>query len=247
MCFSIVTTSSADKLSQGLGIYSHLPAYRDLNLLNKKLKSIDKKTLQVDLGIESEKVNPHNFFKAPEAVGFDKKIFSHTFSDVLVAHAGRVSFMPMRYRLRPSNSTSEIPSKYNTFNARIESLEERQTWSRLLGKKHGVVLLKSFYEWVEDQSGKKRMIEFSPKETDFLIVPCLWDEWLSPSKQLYFRSFAIVTTEPTEFILAHGHDRSPVFLEEEHMMDWLLVANHHPKESVGLLNGIRPRLAAKII
>lgn len=61
------------------------------------------------------------------------------------------TIVPMRYRIRPSGSSEEIPTKYNVFNARLDSLETRQTWSSLFMRNHGLFPFKRFFEWVEDK------------------------------------------------------------------------------------------------
>ena len=56
----------------------------------------------------------------------------------------RLTLLPMRYRLRPQDSSEEVPVKYNLYNARVESLESKKTWSRLLSRNHVAIPMKAF-------------------------------------------------------------------------------------------------------
>ncbi|MBA2404674.1 MAG: SOS response-associated peptidase family protein [Bdellovibrionales bacterium] len=104
------------------------------------------------------------FFKEPAD---DNRIFPGYFAWVLVNENGVNEFKKMRYRVRPQNSKEEIPSKFNVFNARIDSLEARQTWKPLFTRQHGLIPFTRFFEWVE-HDGKKRLISFAPKDREIM-------------------------------------------------------------------------------
>lgn len=152
--------------------------------------------------------------------GEDGKIFPGYFTPVLIQENGTRILKRMRYRVRPARSTSEIPSQYNVFNARLDSLLTRQTWRPLLMKNHGLLPFRRFYEWVEWE-GKKRHISFAPKDRDLMWAPCLYDVWENKEKTFKFYSFAIITDDPPPEVLKMGHDRCPIFLEEKDIDQWL--------------------------
>lgn len=131
-------------------------------------------------------------------------------------------FKKMRYRVRPQGSKEEIPSKFNVFNARIDSLEIRQTWQRTFTKQHGIFPFTRFYEWVEFQ-GQKRLISFAPQNRDIMWAPCLWEYWENPGKTFGFYSFALITDEPPLEVSEMGHDRCPIFLKEDLIQEWLQI------------------------
>ncbi|MDC1174225.1 SOS response-associated peptidase family protein [Bacteriovoracaceae bacterium] len=113
-------------------------------------------------------------FKSPDE---DNRIFPNTFAHVLTSIQNINMFSPMRYRIRPSHSAEEIPSKYNVFNARLDSLQSRATWNSIFMKNHGLFPFRKFYEWVDykvDDQNKKTLIHFSPKEIDLMYAPCLY-------------------------------------------------------------------------
>jgi putative SOS response-associated peptidase YedK len=162
--------------------------------------------------------NPHLNFKTPNE---DGKVFPNYFAPIIIAQQESKIIVPMRYRIRPNNSRDEIPIKFNVFNARLDSLEIRNTWKPLFTRKHGLVPYKRFYEWVEDEKGKKKLISFFPDNNGMMLSPCLFDYWIDPALNISFFSFAIITTEPPKEILDMGHDRCPILLREENINEWL--------------------------
>jgi putative SOS response-associated peptidase YedK len=181
---------------------------------------IDKKTfesLQHLLTLPSYK-----YMKVPDAEG---RIFPNTFAPLLTSQSGQRILRPMRYRLRPQGSREEVPTKFNLFNARSETLSTKKTWMPLLGKQHGVLMLRHFYEWVVDvETQKKRMVRFTPiteKESVYL-TPCLWDFWENPqATQESFYSFALITQTPPPEVEKWGHDRCPIQLHENDIDQWM--------------------------
>jgi putative SOS response-associated peptidase YedK len=89
--------------------------------------------LQVILGLPKIKELP---LKAPSD---DGRVFSKYFANVIVSENEQRLIKPMRYRVRPNGSKEEVPTKYNVFNARLDSLEIRQTWIPLFMHNHGSI------------------------------------------------------------------------------------------------------------
>jgi len=151
---------------------------------------------------------------------YTPRLYPGYFGPVVFTEEEVKQLAPMRYRLRPAGSKDEVPSKYNMFNARLDALEVRPSWQRLLGRKQGVVVLERFYEWVEDQTtGRKKVISFFPKNSPELYVPVLWDEWTDG--QISLKSFALITDVPPPEVLTAGHDRCPISLSLEGAHRWL--------------------------
>ncbi|MEC7181178.1 MAG: SOS response-associated peptidase family protein, partial [Bdellovibrionota bacterium] len=84
-------------------------------------------------------------FKIP---GEDNIIYPNIFAPVIVYASGQKFIRPMRYRIRPAGSREEVPTKYNLFNARLDSLLKKKTWKRLVGVNHCLFPFREFYEWV---------------------------------------------------------------------------------------------------
>lgn len=189
---------------------------RDLNFLAKEFGAKIDKSAFLDLKKLSEK-NPKEF-KLPND---ENKIFPNVFAPVLVKPLDQRIITPMRYRIRPKGTKEEIPSKYNLYNARLDSLLTKKTWSKILQNSRGIVPFKRFFEWVKTDGPKKKLGVFSPIGMEYMWAACLTDEWVSPDGEFRLKSFAIVTDEPPEEVLNAGHDRCPLFLKRDLIDDWI--------------------------
>lgn len=160
----------------------------------------------------------------------NERVYPNYFAPI-VTHVNETNkIIPMRYRIRPAGSHAEIPTKYNLFNARIDALKSRQTWRSLFMRRHGLVFIGGFYEWVEhEQSKKKQVVYFTPHNQDckLLAIPAIYDIWVAEDKSRGFASFAILTGSPPPTVLAAGHDRCPIILSAEHWQSWLKPVNEN--------------------
>jgi putative SOS response-associated peptidase YedK len=205
---------------------------QDLKVLEREFGALPVRT-QFEHFEQLCKSDPKHF----QPMISDRRIYPNYFAPIVASKNDKTWVIPMRYRVRPMRSTDEIPAKYNVFNARLDSLKTRGTWSKLIGRNHGIVAIKEFYEWVVDadsvqanSSGgspmngrpmKKKIIGIRPANHEHMLTPVLWDWWESENKETSFFSFAVITGEPPADVLKAGHDRCPVFLSKEHAIMWL--------------------------
>jgi len=136
----------------------------------------------------------------------------------------------MRYHLRPPGMKEDFDRKYpGCYNARRDSL--LGFWKKEFGSKHGLLVITSFFENVllhdlEQRKLKKGeeetnvVIQFKPEGMEHMLVPVIWDHWGTGEDG--FDSFALITDEPPPEVLATGHDRCPIFLNEARIDDWLM-------------------------
>lgn len=230
------------KLSARFKADINVSAYHNFHQLQSLEKKIDPRQMENLLGFPHSSRRKSALIKTPNPT--DQRIFSHYFAHVMVskvsdeknlhAHQAARVFEPMRYRLRPAEALLEIPSKYNLFNARLDSLETRPLWRKLFKRRHGIFPFLRFFEWVEVE-GKKKLISFQARNHPIMWAPCLWDEWFSPDQTLHFKSFAILTDDPPPEIAARGHDRCPIFLQEKYFDDWLNPQDHSQEKIYQLL------------
>ncbi len=154
-------------------------------------------------------------------------IFQYNWAPLLISNLESPEHPPIirfhRYQVRPRGSEVEPPAHINMFNARLDSLQVRKTWNPLFMRRHGILSLRGFYEWVPDPETKKpRVIRFSESDGSLFRVPALHETWHDPNhQQPPIHSFAIVTTEPPPEILESGHDRCPVVIGAEDLATWL--------------------------
>ncbi|HXH76784.1 MAG TPA: SOS response-associated peptidase family protein [Bacteriovoracaceae bacterium] len=227
MCFSVEVEKELKKLAYQFKAKKSKEDFDHFYELKAHEK--DGEWLKQQLGLKRKPASSP--FKEADPEG---RIFPGTFTTVIVEEDGERLLKPMRYRLRPYKSKEEIPTKFNVYNARFDSLESRQTWRRLFMKKHGLFPFKRFFEWV-DYKGARRLIKFSPENHELMWAPCLWDYWESKDGSLGFYSFALVTDDPPWEIQNMGHDRCPIFLKEECIGDWLSPAGKSKHEIKQLL------------
>lgn len=174
------------------------------------------------------------------------RIYPNYYAPIIVAAEEPESLAPrlirpMRYRIRPHGSAEEVPTKYNMFNARLDALTTRRTWKGVFGRRHGILVFEKFFEWVPDpETGKKKVVAFSPKDRDLMWSPVLWDRWTSVDGKEVIESFAIITGDPPPEVRDAGHDRCPIFLQESLIGDWLSPRGKSPTELVNMLKQIEP-------
>ena len=208
MCFSVQVELDLKKLSHRFDAQINEKAFENF----KRLESLDQNKYK---------------YAYPE----DQRIFSKIWTPIICSVEGQRQIRPMRYQLLPSFCQKEIYTRIdpqtgkeqeikNTFNARLDSLEKRKAWLKPFGRFHAVLPIKKFYEWVPKR-GHKAMISFFPEHEEFLLAPCLYDNWYSEDKQRIVQSFAIITDEPRKEILEMGHDRTPIALDEKNLDLWL--------------------------
>lgn len=102
----------------------------------------------------------------------------------------------------------EFNTKFATFNARAESLEESFLYKPALEKRRCLIPVSSFYEW--KVKGKPPVEIFTSKQKPFALAG-LWSNWYENNEPRY--SFTIITCEPNDFMLSI-HNRMPVILAD---------------------------------
>ena len=130
---------------------------------------------------------------------------------------GTRSLTMMQWGLVPS--WAKDPAIGNRMiNARAETLAEKPSFKRLIGKRRCVVLADGFYEWRKERKRKVPM-RIRLKSEDPFGFAGLWDSWRKPDGHELL-SFTIITTDANES-LRPIHDRMPVILAAECERMWL--------------------------
>lgn len=152
----------------------------------------------------------------------------------------------MSFSLVPSWS-KEPKVKFATHNARIETVIEKPTWRGPFEKFHCLVPITSFYESAYEGPLAGNILEFTEAQDELLFAAGIFDIWSDPNSDKKLYSFSILTTEPTKFILDHGHDRSPLFLDFEKAKQWLSLKKDSLKMVEFLLeNNQKPDLKVQV-
>ncbi|MCB9026617.1 MAG: SOS response-associated peptidase family protein [Bdellovibrionaceae bacterium] len=210
-------------------------AFENLKSLQNYEKSADIEILKKQLGLKRKPRT--SLFKEADHNG---RIYPNGIAPVIVWENRNRVIKPMRYRVRPAGSKEEIPTQYNVFNARLDSLEKRKTWKSLFMKQHALFPFVKFYEWVEDEGGRKQLIVFQPEKKEIMWAPALFDTWTSKDGLVHFDSFALITDDPPPEVAAQGHDRCPVFLKESNIDSWLQPEHLNKENAYLLLKNLEP-------
>ncbi len=79
-----------------------------------------------------------------------------------------------------------------------------------------------FYENVEGPDGKTKILAFTPRDREPMLIACLWSHWIDPrGQEPDLLSFAAITDEPEPEVAAAGHDRTIINIKPEHIDAWL--------------------------
>jgi putative SOS response-associated peptidase YedK len=168
----------------------------------------------------------------------DFRVLPTKASIVIAEINGAVQFQKMTYGLVP-NWSQEAKVKFATYNARVESLLEKPTWKQSFISRRCLVPLTEFIESITEKKYAGHMIRLSEVNGRLLTAAGLWDSWIDPVTGKAHHSFAILTSEPPEFVAEAGHDRCPIFLKPEAFLDWL---NPSQKDPVFLLKLLKEKV-----
>ncbi len=155
-----------------------------------------------------------------------------------------LKLFPMGFSLVPSWS-KDPKVKFATHNARIETVKEKPTWRVPFEKNHCLIPMTSFYESVYEGPKAGHVIEFSPKKEELLFAAGIFDIWKDKEKKddKSLFTFSILTSEPTQFIMDYGHDRSPIFLKFDDAKEWF---NRHGDVDFLMSKNQKPELVVEI-
>ena len=210
------------------------------NEARKSLSSKTTKKAENDLRISSEKITKlkreielHS--SLPSSADSDSRIFPLHFASMVCADEnGDRVVRPVRYLMRPRTMDAQFDTKYNgCYNARFDGLESVPWWKDCLGKRHGVLLIRQFYENISRSAYLRRntittphahkeniVVCFEPTNYEYMRVPILWDCWGKDSNEKFYSAALITDTARPEMEQA-GHDRTPIVLSPEGCEEWL--------------------------
>jgi putative SOS response-associated peptidase YedK len=158
-------------------------------------------------------------------------VFPFTYAPVIVAHGKDLMLTVKRYSLTPSwAKTPKV--KWATYNARmnrpnektgkgLEHIYDVPTWREPFAKHHCLVPMTEFKESCHEGEGAGHIVKFAPKNESLLFAAGIYSDWVDPTTGEILSTFAVVTTDPDEYIKKIGHDRSPVFLNVDSGKKWL--------------------------
>ena len=158
-------------------------------------------------------------YKGTQPTPLDARIFSMRYAPIIVGVDGKPVVRLARYHLRrPGDSPGEDLAKPGLYNARRDNLD--RYWRKQFGHTHALMLMWSFFEWVDRPDGLKTELQFKPQTSQLMYVPCLYADWRGEDGTK-MPCFAAVTDEPPSEVAAAGHNRCPINLSHDAAMQWL--------------------------
>ena len=164
------------------------------------------------------------------SLSWEPHVYPFANAPVVTRYEQHNSIRLMSYSLVPSWSKTLKP-KFTTYNARLDrpgqgdSLEliyQAPTWRTPFSKQRCIVPLTGFFESCREGTHSGNIVKFTPgTHEDLLLAAGVWDKWTDHATGEIIFSFAILTDNPSEFVLSVGHDRQPVFLNLANADTWL--------------------------
>ncbi len=173
-------------------------------------------------------------YKSSELLESDSRIFPGQYAPLVVGNEGGSDerwVRPFRYLLRPAGQSPDFDRRYDgCYNARRDSLGTVAWWKASFARHHGVMAIQSFWENVKRHDFEHRdlrageaqenlVLRFNAEGIRELNVACLYAR--NTAGPFPLDSFALITDEPNPEVAAAGHNRTPIFLKDEHLGLWL--------------------------
>lgn len=103
-------------------------------------------------------------------------------------------------------------------NARSETVAEKPAFKNAFQQRRCVIPADGFFEWQKE--GKQRIpYHIHLEDREPFAMAGLWERWQSPQGDC-LESCTILTTTPNQ-VMRGLHDRMPVILKEERILDWM--------------------------
>jgi putative SOS response-associated peptidase YedK len=169
--------------------------------------------------------------KLPEGVDLEQvliEVFPHLPGLVVIESGGERKSEQMEFSFISKSEEQLRDIRYATFNARLDAVAVKATWKNALTTHRCIVPLSEFHEPAYWGPLAGNMIRYASEEP--LFAAGLWKRWRNPKDGTEVSSFAIIVHDAYPIVEEHGHDRSPVFLDEEGAKEWI-------REGTGTLPG----------
>ncbi len=112
--------------------------------------------------------------------------------------------------------------RYNTLNAKAETLKDKPSFREPLKKKRCLILTHGFFEW--QHNGKEKIpFYIKMKSDDIFAVAGIYDEWVDLQSGEIYNGFSVITCEANS-VMAKIHNskkRMPVILSKNNEEAWI--------------------------
>lgn len=198
---------------------------------------------QFEVNITADQFAKRFGVPVPEGLEFSRRVFPYTMAPVVFRKEEQKLIELMMFNLTPHWS-KEKKNKFATYNARVETIDDKPSFKKAFGKYHCIVPMTGFYESVHEKQYAGHIIKFSSEE--ILMAAGIFDIWVDKKSGEVLESFSIITKEPPPFIEEAGHDRCPIFLKEDIASQWLRPELYKAKQWKELLLSIEIDVALTV-
>ncbi|MBI9069659.1 MAG: SOS response-associated peptidase [Salinivirgaceae bacterium] len=121
-----------------------------------------------------------------------------------------------------ANSDNAFDIRKVTLNAKAETLLEKASFKKLVGKKHCLIPVSGFYEWRLFNKSKYPHYIFMKNNEPFMLAG-LWDTWIEPKTLRAYNTFTILTCEANKLMkeIHNEKKRMPVIINPKDEEKWL--------------------------
>lgn len=182
----------------------------------------------INVNLVKEELEKRYGVNFPDKYPYDPSYYYHAFSlpeIPAICSDNPQTIRLLKWGLIPSWIKSEEKAaeiRLKTFNARVESIGQKASFSLSFKSKRCLVPVKGFYEW---QHSDKLKIPWyvTYTESDIFSLAGLFSEWSDSRRGELVSTFTIITTEANE-LMAYIHNskkRMPVILNRQDELKWL--------------------------
>lgn len=167
----------------------------------------DAEVDNIDAFLQSEDINGFAHPNVPIIINQNPKIIQTNYSWGLVPEW-----------------SSNIDFRKNTLNGRIETINDKPTYSEVTHNRC-LVITSGFYEWrwLDEKGKQKEKYLVVSQENEIFAFAGLYSTWKNPIDNEVLNSFTILTTEanPTMEYIHNHKKRMPIILKQKDELNWL--------------------------
>jgi len=121
----------------------------------------------------------------------------------------------------------EFLKKYNTLNAKAETVFESRMFSQPVMERRCLVLCSGFFEWRHKEPGKKNTPKYpfyvTLKDESIFVFAGIWNRFTDLQSGEIIRTYSIITTKANELmeVVHNSKKRMPVIISPERALEWL--------------------------
>ncbi len=129
---------------------------------------------------------------------------------------------------RSKEQADEFIQKYNTLNAKGETIFHSRVYKEPILKKRCLVLCSGFFEWRHRKVEGKKKTEKYPfyitmKNEEMFVFGGVWESFVDQNTGEVIHTYSIITTEANKImsIVHNSKKRMPLILDPDDAMKWL--------------------------